>query len=473
MLSVVILLSNCKEAPKVEVERPSPPNVIFIMADDLGYGDIGPYGQQKIKTPFLDKMAKEGLLFTQFYAGTSVCAPSRASLLTGQHTGHIAIRGNRQHGRRNGQMPLAANQMTLATLMKAAGYRTGLVGKWGLGNPGTSGDPLKQGFDFYYGYTDQILAHNYYPEYLYRNGEKEKLNNTVVYQDSKLWHEGLGSTSTEKNDYSNDRFTREALSFIEGEDRKSPFFLYLALTLPHDNGEQLPDELFEVPDQGRYASKPWTKNQKDYAAMVTRMDHTVGMVRATLDSLGIAEHTIVIFTSDNGPYRSHPTTAFFDSNGILRGGKRDLYEGGTRVPMLAVWPKTINKGRTSDHVGAFWDVMPTLAELVGQKQPGSSDGHSFLPTLLEKGTQTTHNQLYWEFHSSQGALQAVREGDYKYISFRSTDKDSIRQELYKLSEDLGELQDLSTVLPERVRRMDSIANSERTTSEFFQFPIED
>ncbi|MEX0363355.1 MAG: arylsulfatase [Allomuricauda sp.] len=447
------------------------PNVVFIMADDLGYGDIGAYGQEKIATPHLDKMAKDGMRFTQFYAGTSVCAPSRASLLTGRHTGNTRIRGNRQHGYRNGQMPLEDDQLTLAEVMKASEYRTGLIGKWGLGNPNTSGDPMKQGFDFYYGYTDQILAHNYFPEYLIRNGTKEFLNNTVVYQDSTAWHEGLGSTSIERKTYSNDRFGEEALEFLESN-AEHPFFLYLALTLPHINDEQTPNAIFEVPDQGRYKDQPWTKNQKDYAAMVTRMDSTIGLVRAKLKALNLDKNTLIIFTSDNGPLRGHRATAFFNSNGPLRGGKRDLYEGGMRMPMLAVWPDQITPGITSDHIGAFWDVMPTLAELSGYQSAIESDGISFLPTLLGKGEQRKHHNLYWEFHNWEGSLQAVRKDNYKLVRFRALNKDSVRTELYRLSYDLGETEDIAETFPEIAAELDSLAQASRTPSEYFKFPEE-
>ena len=441
------------------------------MADDLGYADIEPYGQQKIKTPFLNQMAKDGMLFTQFYAGTSVCAPSRASLITGRHTGQTRIRGNHQNGYRNGQMPLLDEQFTIAELMKSQGYTTGLIGKWGLGNPNTTGDPSNQGFDSYYGYTDQILAHNYFPEYLIRDGAKEYLDNTVIYQDSTKWHEGLGSTSSSQKTYSNDLFTKEALHFIDSH-KEEPFFLYLALTLPHDNGEQTPDNVFEVPDQGAYKKMPWVKTHKDYAAMVSRLDQTVGAVRAKLSALELAENTLVIFTSDNGPLRGHPTIAFFNSNGDLRGGKRDLYEGGMRSPFLAVWPEKIKAGSTSNHIGAFWDIMPTLAELTDYKDSYQTDGISFLPTLLGSENQQNHHHMYWEFHNWEGSLQAVREENYKLVRHRAVNKDSIRTELYDLSNDIGEANDISAQFPEITLRLDSLAQFSRIPSSTFTFPNE-
>lgn len=468
--SALIGLLGCQDKNQHRVSSEKP-NVIFIMADDLGYADIEPYGQQKIYTPHLSQMAKEGILFTQFYAGTSVCAPSRASLITGRHTGNTKIRGNFQNGYRNGQMPLQDEQLTLAELMKAGGYRTGMIGKWGLGNPGTSGDPLKQGFDFYYGYTDQILAHNYFPEFLLRNGEKEYLDNSVVYQDNTLWHEGLGSTSSIRNTYSNELFTKEALNFIT-ENSQQPFFLYVPLTLPHDNGEQEEDEVFEVPDQGEYQNRPWTKNQKDYAAMITRMDATVGAIREKLKELGIDQNTLIIFTSDNGPLRGHQTTAFFDSNGELRGGKRDLYEGGIRVPFLAVWPEKISPNTTSTHQGGFWDVMPTLAEVTGYRASLPTDGISFLPELLGEKNQKKHNHLYWEFHNPQVSLQAILQKNYKFVRHRTQNKDSARTELYDLSQDLGEHNDISKQFPELTHRLDSLAQASRTPSNIFMFPEE-
>ncbi len=447
----------------------SSPNIIFIMADDLGYGDIEPYGQQLIETPNLAEMASNGLVFTQFYAGTSVCAPSRASLLTGKHTGHTRIRGNRQQGYRNGQMPLLKEQLTLAEVLKASGYTTGMVGKWGLGNPNTTGNPLTQGFDFYYGYTDQILAHNYFPEYLWRNGKKEFLDNTVVYQDSTRWHEGLGSTSKERNTYSNHLFTKESIEFIK-TNQDSPFFLYLPLTLPHDNGEQTPNEMFEVPDQGIYEERSWTKNQKDYAAMVSRIDRTVGQIRKTLQEMGLAKNTLLIFTSDNGPYRNHPTTDFFDSNGKLRGGKRDLYEGGIRVPFIAEWSGAIAPNTTTAHAAGFWDVMATVADITNYEDPIPIDGNSFLPTLLGKNDQKEHDGLYWEFHGGSTSLQAVRKGDYKLISFYTQGTDSVRKELYQLSSDLGETQNIGNSNPEIVKQLDSMAKAMRSPSEYFEFP---
>ena len=320
LLAAVLGFAGCQSpSPAVSEQAAAtpapPPNIIFIMADDLGYGDLGCYGQQLILTPHLDQMAAEGIRFTQHYAGNTVCAPSRAALMTGQHMGHAEVRGNGQVVP-SGQTSLSDSVTTVAALLKRNGYETTLIGKWGLGNVGTTGAPLKQGFDSYYGYLDQILAHNYYPEYLLRNDKKEMLANEVLYLDSSEWHGGLGSYSTEKVDYSHDLFTKEALAFI-GKPHDAPFFLYLPYTIPHNNGEALLNEKQEVPDFGPYADKDWPKETKGYAAMITRLDRDVGQLLAKLRETGLDSSTVVIFTSDNGPMVDKDFTEFFNSNGPI------------------------------------------------------------------------------------------------------------------------------------------------------------
>lgn len=468
---LLIAITSCvdrKNTPKeaqVETEAKKP-NIIFIMADDLGYADITPYGQQHIKTPILQKMAQEGMKFTQFYAGTAVCAPSRASLMTGLNTGHVAIRGNKQHGKRNGQMPLSQADTTIAMVLKEAGYLTGLVGKWGLGNPETSGDPSMKGFDMYYGYTDQILAHNYYPEYLWKNGEKQMLDNEVHYLDKNAWHQGLGSYSTSKNTYSHDMFMKTSLEFItDASKTEQPFFLYLSLTIPHDNGEQSPDMVFEVPDQGIYKDLDWGKNEKDYAAMITYMDAGIGEILKLIKDLNIDDNTLVVFTSDNGPMRNMPTTDFFNSNGPLRGGKRDLYEGGIRVPFIARWKGRIEGGTSTSHQAAFWDLLPTFADLAAIKPPQKLDGHSFLPTLLGK-PQNDPSSLYFEIHFSDISSQAIRKGDYKMVK-NFFAKDSISTELYNLKDDIGENINIAKVNQGLVLKLDSLMQESRTPSTIF------
>lgn len=469
---LVATISCVKSKNKTEVveNQPKKPNIIFIMADDLGYADISPYGQKLINTPNLEQMSKEGMLFTQFYAGTAVCAPSRASLMTGKHTGLTDVRGNRQNGYRNGQMPLSANTETIATVLKKAGYHTAIVGKWGLGNPGTTGEPTKQGFDYYYGYTDQILAHNSYPEYLWSNGEKEMLNNKVNYLDSLQWHEGLGSFSTEKNTYSQDLFMDYSLKFIkENSNKENPFFLYLSITIPHDNSEETGDNIFEVPNQGRYKDFDWSKNEKDYASMITYMDTGIGSILELLKTLNIDDDTLIIFTSDNGPMRDMPVTDFFDSNGELRGGKRDLYEGGIRVPFIARWKGTIPEGSSTSYQAAFWDILPTFASIANSKAQ-QSNGNSFLPTL--KGvTQNNVHPLYFEIHRSNTFSQALRRADYKLVK-NIFSKDSIITELYDLKNDIGESNNIADANHNIVKELDSLISTMRVPSKFFQLPHE-
>lgn len=409
------------------------PNIIFIMADDLGYGDLGSYGQQKIHTPRLDQMAREGMRFTSFYAGSTVCAPSRSVLMTGQHTGHTPIRGNLQRDSL-GQEPLPSDALTIAELLKSAGYRTGMFGKWGLGGPGTYGSPNAQGFDAFYGYLDQHAAHFYYPEFLYRNEQREPLPGNKVIDNPPA--PGAGP-AVKKAIYSHDRIVDEALSFI-GQSKKEypsqPFFLYLPVTVPHaelaapqDAMEPYTDSLGnsifpEIPFPGKgYSAQAMPR--ATYAAMVTRLDRDVGRILDTLRALGLDRNTIVFFTSDNGPHaEGGMDPEFFNSNGPLHGKKRDLYEGGIRVPMIAWGPGRIPAGRVSDHVWASWDVFPTVAELSGAKMSLTQvqtipniDGISALPTLLGTSkAQRLHKYLYWEFYEGQGA-QAVRQGRWKAV----------------------------------------------------------
>ena len=418
------------------------PNVILIVADDLGYGDLGCYGQKAIETPNLDRLAGQGMRFTQFYAGSTVCAPSRCVLMTGLHTGHCHIRGN-------GGVALEDEHVTVAEVLKQQGYATGLVGKWGLGNEGTTGMPTRQGFDFFFGYLNQGHAHNYYPSYLIRNESRVKLQNVVPNEGPN----GQG-VSSNKAQYSPDVMYPEIGRFID-QHRDRPFFLYLAYTLPHANNEAGKHGM-ETPDYGIYANKDWPDPIKGHAAMVSRLDYEVGLIIDQLQKLGIDRDTLVLFTSDNGPHReggNDPT--FHDSSGPLRGIKRDLYEGGIRVPLIASWPGHIRPGRTSDHLGYFADVLPTLADLAGAEVPEPCDGISFLPTLLGRaGEQRQHDFLYWEFYEAGGA-QAVRAGEWKAIR-RPAFTGSI--ELYNLADDLGEQHNLAEKHPqieaEMARRME-------------------
>jgi len=455
----VLALSGCATSEK-QAEQP---NIIYILADDLGYGDLGCYGQTEIKTPSLDKMAAEGIRFTQHYAGNTVCAPSRCVLMTGLHTGHARIRDN-------SSLPLNENDVTIADLLKDAGYKTGIIGKWGLGELNTSGFPSRQGFDYFYGYLNQVRAHNYYPEYLWRNREKDSLENKVIFvQDGKL--AGLGSAAVEKKEYSHDLFTQEAMKFIENSSG-SPFFLYLAYTIPHANDEYwlVEEHGMEVPDYGQYADKDWPEAEKGLAAMISRMDGDIGALRLKLQELGIDKNTLIIFSSDNGPHKEGGNDpAFFNSSGGLRGHKRDLYEGGIREPMIACWPGTIQPGRTSDHISAFWDFLPTACEVAGIDAPEKIDGISFLPELLGKD-QTEHEALYWEFRS-QGGKQAVRKGKWKLVKLKVLDPSKTIYELYNLEDDPAEQVDLAVQFPEVLDDMKKLLETERTESEDFPLNV--
>lgn len=450
------------------------PNIILILADDLGYGDLGCYGQQMIQTPEIDKMAAEGMRFTQHYAGAPVCAPARAVLMTGLHTGHTAVRGNSQNPDGEGQLPLPLSETTIAQRLQENGYTTAFYGKWGLGNVGTSGDPLNRGFDTYCGYLDQVLAHNAFPEYLIEDGQKVMLDNEVQYLSEEAWHKGLGSVSTQKNTFSQDVFLEKALSFIERE-KDNPFFLYLPVIIPHDNGEAPVGERMEVPDLGVYEATNWDSDSKAYAAAISRLDHDVGLILDRLRELGIAENTLVIFTSDNGPvYKDSIYTERFNSNGKLKGYKRDLYEGGIRVPFIAWWPGRIEAGTESDHVSAFWDFYPTACELAEIEIPEELDGISMLPGLLGD-EQPKHESLYWEFPISwegngYGYQVALRMGNWKGIRSDLMNNPEAPIELYDLIADPGEQFDLSNQFPEIVEKIRAGMKRSHRPSENFPSP---
>jgi arylsulfatase A-like enzyme len=455
-LAAVTLAERTGLRSQVKAREPAgKPNIIFILADDLGYGDLGCYGQKQIQTPNLDRLAAEGMRFTDHYAGTTVCAPSRCSLMTGLHTGHTYVRGNHEV-QPMGQLPLPADTATLPKVLKKAGYTTALIGKWGLGGPDSTGTPNEQGFDYFFGYLCQRHAHNYYPEFLFRNDQRVPLKNKVP--GGRL--DGAG-VATEKIEYSYDRMEQEALQFVE-QDRKGPFFLYLAVTLPHANNEGGKNGM-EVPDYGIYADKDWPEPEKGRAAMITRLDRGVGRVVQKLRDLGLEDNTLVFFASDNGPHREGGANPeFFRSSGPLRGIKRDLYEGGIRVPLLARWPGRIQAGAVSDHVSAFWDFLPTLAELAGAPRPADTDGISLLPTLLGRPEQQRkHEFLYWEFHEG-GSIQAVRRGRWKAV--RPFGK---RLELYDLQTDRGETRNVADNHPDVVAQIEKYLTTARTESKFW------
>jgi arylsulfatase len=453
-------------APEPEFERvprPRPPNVVVVLADDLGWGELGSYGQRLIRTPNLDRMAAEGMRFTQHYSGSAVCAPARCVLMTGLHTGHAFIRDNGEV-KPEGQRPIPADTRTLAELAKDAGYATGIFGKWGLGGPDTDGVPNRQGFDEWYGYLCQRQAHNFYPAYLWHNEAREELAGN-----------DRGLTGAQ---YSHDLIADAALQFVR-QHADEPFFLYVPFTIPHLALQVPEDSLAEYrgrwedpPYEGGKGYLPHPAPRAAYAAMVTRMDRDVGRLLDLLGELGIAEDTVVFFASDNGPTYDRiggSDSDFFHSAGPFRGLKGSLYEGGIRVPLLVRWPGQIEPGRVSDHLSAFWDVMPTVAELIGAPPPEGVDGLSFAPTLLgEPERQEQHDYLYWEFRA-YGGQQAVRAGDWKGVRQRmKSGKRAI--ELYDLGRDVGESTDLASLHPDVVARMRALMDGEaRVESE--EFPL--
>lgn len=442
------------DTEKERSEQVSLPNIIFIMADDLGYGDVGVYGQQQIQTPNLDRLAQEGMRFTQFYAGSTVCAPSRSVLMTGQHTGRTRVRGNAA-GNDTAIQSLQAEDTTVAEVLKEAGYTTALVGKWGLGEIDEPGMPLHQGFDQFYGYLNQRHAHNYYPEFLWNNRDSVHLNNEVKRTSKSAGF--AGGYATKKVDYSHDLFIQEALSFIENN-KEQPFFLYLALTIPHANNEagnqgmEVPGG--ETPDLGDYANKDWPETAKALAAMITRMDGDVGHITNALKKYGIDENTVIFFTSDNGPHQEGGNDPFhFDSNGPLQGIKRALYEGGIRVPFIAHWPGHIPAGTTSDHISYLGDMMATFADIVGVKPPDSIQSISILPTLTgNQEQQKKHDYLYWEFYE-QESRQAVRMGEWKGLRQPMLTGEI---QLFNLENDLAEQNNVANQNPEIVEKMKEI-----------------
>jgi len=431
------------------------PSIIYILADDMGYGDLSCYGQSTLKTPHIDRMAKEGMRFTQHYAGSTVCAPSRCVLLTGLHTGHTRIRGN-------DKALLRPRDVTIAETLKDAGFATGCVGKWGVGHPPPLDDPQRNGFDYFYGYINMYHAHNFYPEWMIENGRKVKLRNIVYPEyDEPKEREGQGVAS-QKVDYAPELIAQAGLRFIE-DHRDEPFFLYFAMNMPHANNEGGNDERskrngMEVPDHGQFKDRDWPEQEKGFARMMEIIDHQVGRVLDKLDELGLAENTLVLFSSDNGPHQEGGhKMPFFDSNGPLKGKKRDLYEGGIRVPMIARWPGRIQSGTETDLLSGFQDVLPTLAEVAG-KSVTLTDGISFLPTLLGgPDRQEKHDFLYWEFYE-QGGKRAIRKGLWKGVQRNILRNPDAPVELYDLSLDIGEDADVSaqhpTIVAELKRLMD-------------------
>ena len=455
-------------AQKKKVQDQKRPNVVFILADDLGFGDLSCYGQEKFETPNIDKLAQEGMRFTQCYSGTTVSAPSRSCLLTGTHSGHTAIRGNVELDP-EGQFPLPADAQTIFHDFQNAGYKTGAFGKWGLGFIGSTGDPKKQGIDEFYGYNCQLLAHSYYPDHLW-DGTKR-----VEFPENYNQAEGT---------YSADLIHNRALQYIRSHAGEK-FFAYLSYTLPHAELVLPKDSVYQsycnlIPAKDDEAWAEQNPNRRGaygaaerplaaFASMVTRLDKYVGEIMELLAELGIDDNTIVVFTSDNGPHREGGANPdYFKSYGPYRGVKRDLYEGGIRMPMIIRCPNHIEGGVTNDHIMAFWDMMPTFAELTGTTRDIQTDGISFLPTLLGKGKQKEHEYLYWEFHE-KGGRQALRYGNWKGVRLFVGCPEKTTFELYDLSKDIHEDNDVSEQYPEMVKKIETLMQGARTESELFDF----
>jgi arylsulfatase A-like enzyme len=466
LLCTSLAIASCNPSTRKE----QLPNIVFIIADDLGYGDLSCYGQKKFSTPNIDRLASEGILFRQHYSGCTVSAPSRSSLMTGMHTGHTPIRGNKQW-EPEGQWPLQSEVVTIAEMLKTKGYTTGAFGKWGLGFVGTSGDPETQGFDEFFGFNCQSLAHNYYPDHLWHNSEKI------------LLHENdSGRTAL----FAPDLIHKKALDFI-GLNKAKPFFLFYPTTIPHAEllakeeymnkfrGKFLPEKSYNGIDdgplfrRGPYGSQP--ESHAAFAAMVNELDDYVGELMAKLKELGLEDNTIVIFTSDNGPHiEGGADPVYFESNGPFRGNKRDMYEGGIRVPMIIKWPGKIKSGSITDHISAFWDIMPTLAGITGTEFPVNIDGISFLPELSGK-KQENHKYLYWEFHEEGGKV-AVRINNWKGIRLNADNPPQSTFELYNLETDEGETTNVAELNPEIVKNIEDIMNEAHVPSDEFPFSYE-
>ncbi|EPR68217.1 arylsulfatase [Cyclobacterium qasimii] len=464
-----MLLAGCGQQQQNTTSSESSeakPNIIYILADDLGYGDLGFNGQEYIATPNIDKLAKEGLFFNQHYSGSTVCAPSRSTLVSGLHTGNAPVRGNYEI-QPEGQFPLPDSVFTIFESLKAAGYTTGAFGKWGLGYPSSEGDPNNQGVDVFFGYNCQRMGHNYYPFHLWDN------------QDSLVLE---GNAGTNLGDYGPALIHEKTLDFIT-DNSKNPFFLYVPTIIPH--AELIVPEDIMVNYRGRFEETPYkgVDEGKDYkiggymsqeepraafVAMVELLDKQVGEIVAKLEELGIRDNTMIIFTSDNGPHKEGGADPdFFNSNGPWRGYKRDLYEGGIRVPMIANWPGKIAPGQT-DHISAFWDIYPTVAALTGSELPENTDGISFAPVLIgNKEDQKSHEYLYWEF-IEQGGKQAIRKGNWKAIRLNLRKEDNPAIELYNLEEDPAEENNIADKHPDLVKSFKALMEANHTPNPVFK-----
>ncbi len=502
LIALAIIAQSCKEQAK-PITQENKPNIIYILADDLGYGELGAYGQDKIETPNIDALAKNGMLFTQHYTSAPVCAPARYMLLTGKHSGHAYIRGNDEWRERGevwnyqaqiadstleGQRPIPSNTMLLSKKMKESGYATGMIGKWGLGAPHTDAIPTKMGFDFFFGYNCQRQAHTYYPVHLYHNETRFHLNNDTIAPTTKL-PEGADPNNPESyknytlNEYTPDIMFDRMINFIS-EKKKEPFFFYWATPIPH-NPIQAPQrwvdyykEKFgpEEPYLGNVSYFPHQNPRAGYAAMISYLDENVGKLITYLKKEGLYENTLIIFTSDNGvTYTGGTDGTFFNSSGefgeVYGKAKGFVYEGGIRVPMIAAWPGKIKPGSTSHLISAQYDVMATLSDIVGFEAPADTDGISFLPTLLDKKNQKEHEFLFWEFPEYGGQV-AIRIGDWKVVRQNlNSKKEQPTLELYNLKTDPAESNNVADQHPEIIDKAKAIFDKEHKNSEIERFRI--
>lgn len=493
ILLVLFVSVSCQKGKERNTVKKT--NVIYILADDLGYGDLGSFGQEKIETPNLDELARNGVKFTQHYSGAPVCAPARAVLLTGQHLGHSQVRGNDEWAERGnvwnyeesikdqkleGQRPLKEGTITLGSLFQSEGYKTGVIGKWGLGAPNTEGVPNEQGFDYFYGFNCQRQAHTYYPYHLYRNNDKVILDNEIVAPHSKL-NEGDDPYKAESyskfnlKEYASTLMFDEVISFVD-KNKEEPFFLYWASPIPHvplqapKKWVDYYHEKFgeEEPYVGKSGYFPVRYPKATYAAMISYLDENIGKLIQHLKDIDEYENTIIIFSSDNGPtFNGGTLSPWFNSGGLFDSvygkGKGFLTEGGIRVPMIVSWPEKIKEGRVTDHVSSFYDVLPTVSDLLEVKTP-PTDGISFLPTLLnEEKNQKKHDFLYWEFYEYGGQV-AVRYGSWKYIIKNAFDETKTSYHLYNLETDIKEEKNLYDNYPNIVKKIEEIIKNEHTES---------
>ncbi|WP_222707980.1 arylsulfatase [Algibacter pacificus] len=464
LIPLMLLVSSCKsKKPNVSKKASksnqlaAKPNIIFILADDLGYGDVGFNGQDKIKTPNIDKLAANGMIFTNHYSGSSVCGPSRAVLMTGKHTGHSTVRGNPRWTASGTPVDINAEDVTVAEELKRAGYTTGIVGKWGLAENLEEGVPNKQGFDYFYGFNQHSTAHHYYPKSIFENEKRVTLKGN--------------DPKTKKGQHIHYLMTEKATEFID-KNHKKPFFLYLSYTIPHFELTILEKE------KEQYKNLGWPKRKMKlghyrhdedghitYAAMVSTMDRDIGNLIKQLENLGVADNTLIVFTSDNGHEYDDLKNEFFNSNGDFQGHKRDLYEGGIHTPFVAYWPNKIKAGSKTNHISAFWDFLPTACDLAGIQPSDTIDGISYAPTLLgNEIQQQKHEYLYWEFNERRGPIQAVRQNNWKAVKF---DNEAI--ELYDLNKDISEQNNIADKHPEKIKELLYLINNSRT--EHPEFPL--